>query len=69
MTDRSSIVYGGTSAFFRKPVRKITSAKITKNTSAILRAKNTNSIFWKFLGNHMTEISWKVHDGNFLETI
>ena len=68
----SSIVYGYTSAFLRKLVRKITSPKITKNTSATSRAqfyerKTRNSIFWKFLGNYMMEISWKLYDGNFLE--
>ena len=28
-------------------------------------AKTRNSIFWKFLGNHMMEISWNYMLGNF----
>ena len=28
-------------------------------------AKTRNSIFWKFLGNHMMEISWKLYAGKF----
>ena len=27
--------------------------------------KTRNSIFWKFLGNHMMEISWKLCAGRF----
>ena len=45
------------------------------NTSAKIRAQNHERNFTSakleilFLGNHMIEISWKLHDGNFLETI
>ena len=70
----SSIVYGYQRIF---PYEG-TSAKSPKirsqNSSTILRAqfyerKTRNSIFWKFLGNHMMEISWKLYAGKFLETI
>ena len=66
----SSIVYGGTSAYFEK-----SSAKIPVQ---FYERKTRNSIFWKFLGNHMMEISWKLYAGkclgnymlgNFLETM
>ena len=31
--------------------------------------KTRSSIFWKFLGNHIMEISWKLYAGEFLETM
>ena len=56
----------GTSAFFHIMIPAQKSPKIRAENH---ERKTQNSIFWKFLGNHIMEISWKLHDGNFLETI
>ena len=46
----------------QKYERKITSAKIR---AQFYERKTRNSIRWKFLGNHMLEISWKLNAGKF----
>ena len=70
----SSIGDGSTSALFQSIAkiraqfyeRKLRAQFYERKIRAqFYERKTRNSIFWKFLGNHMMEISWKLYAGKF----